>query len=175
MARIRDVEKTLLFSGVLYSSQEYYLKAYSELQEVFGEIVMESPPSAWDFSDYYSDEMGSPIFRRFLFFREPFMPDKLADAKLKTIELESGFSINEKRQVNLDPGYLTPAKIVLASTKDYSHRIYLRDGIYAETTLIFKGKRFMPHIHTYTDFRDEKRRELFMLAREMFFLLKMNG
>jgi hypothetical protein len=175
MAKIRTVDKTLLFTGALYANQEYYVRACSALRDVFGDIVMESPPSAWDFSDYYQDEMGSPIFRRFIFFREPFSPDMLAAAKLKTIEMEAAFSLDGKRQINLDPGYLTPAKVVLASTKDYSHRIYLRDGIYAEATLIFKGKRFMPHLHTYTDYKDEKRQQLFLLAREMFFLLKING
>jgi hypothetical protein len=175
VGKIREVDKTLLFVGTLYSDQEYYFRACAELREAFGEIVMESPPSEWDVSDYYRDEMGAPIFRRFLFFREPFSPDNLADAKLKTIEIETGFSIDGKRQINLDPGYVTPAKVVLASTKDYSHRIYLRDGIYAEATLIFKGNRFQPHLHTYTDYKDEKRQKLFLLAREMFFLLKING
>jgi hypothetical protein len=175
MARIRPVDKTLLFVGALYSDQEYYFRACEALRDIFGDIAMESPPSSWDFSDYYKDEMGTPIFRRFVFFREPFSPDELADAKLKTIKLETGFSVEGKRQINLDPGYLTPAKVVLASTKDYSHRIYLRDGIYAEATLIFKGNRFQPHLHTYTDYKDEKRQRLFLLAREMYFMLKMNG
>jgi hypothetical protein len=175
MAKIRPVEKSMLFVGALYSDQDYYFRACSALKGVFGDIVMESPLSAWDFSDYYKDEMGEPIFRRFIFFREPFSPDALADAKLKTIEMEAGFSVDGKRRINLDPGYLTPAKVVLASTKDYSHRIYLRDGIYAEATLIFKRNRFQPHLHTYTDYKDEKRQRLFLLAREMFFLLKING
>jgi hypothetical protein len=175
MAKIRPVDKTMLFVGALYSDQEYFFRACSALRDAFGDIVMESPQSAWDCSDYYADEMGAPIFRRFVFFREPFSPDALADAKLKTIEIEAGFSVDGKRQINLDPGYLTLAKVVLASTKDYSHRIYLRDGIYAEATLIFKGNRFQPHLHTYTDYKDEKRQRMFLLAREMFFLLKIGG
>ena len=175
MGRIRTVEKSLLFSGLLYSDQHYYNRAYSALQEVFGDVVMESPPSGWNFSGYYREEMGAPIFRRFLFFRNPINPDALSAAKLKTIEMESYLSLDGKRQVNLDPGYITPAKVVLASTKDYSHRIYLKDGIYAETTLIFKGTRFVPHLHTYTDYKEERQQKIFLLAREMLFLLKING
>jgi hypothetical protein len=174
MAIPRAVDKSLLFVGALYSENKYYQEAYPALQSAFGEIVMETPRMPWDYSGYYKDEMGAPIMRRFLFFRSAMMPDALADVKLKTIEMEKGFSIDGKRQINLDPGYLTPAKVVLASTKDYSHRIYLRDGIYAEATLIFKGKQFVPHIHTYNDYKDEKFLRFFLLGREMFFLLKMN-
>jgi hypothetical protein len=175
MARIRTVEKSLLFVGVLFADRQYYYQAYSALQAVFGEIVMETPQSGWNYSQYYREEMGTPIFRRFLFFRNPLSPDLLSEAKLKTIEIESCFSRDGKRQVNLDPGYLTPAKVVLASTKDYSHRIYLMNGIYAETTLIFKDKRFMPHLQTYTDYKEDRQQKIFLLAREMFFLLKINA
>jgi hypothetical protein len=174
MGMPRAVDKSLLFTGVLYSDKKYYREAYSALQSAFGEVIMETPQLQWDYSGYYKEEMGSPIMRRFLFFREPMMPDVLADSKRKTIDIESSLSIDGKRQVNLDPGYLTPAKVVLASTKDYSHRIYLRDGIYAEATLIFKGKQFVPHVHTYNDYKDEKFQRFFLLGREMFFLLKMN-
>jgi hypothetical protein len=175
MAKIRAVDKTLLFVGALFSDKEYYYKTQTALQEAFGEIVMESPPSGWDYSEYYRDEMGSPITRRFLFLKQSMSPDMLSDVKLRTIDIEARFSLDGKRQINLDPGYLTPAKVVLASTKDYSHRIYLRDGIYAETTLIFKDKGYFPHVHTYTDYKDERQQRLFLLAREMFFLLKING
>jgi hypothetical protein len=174
MARARAVCNTLLFIGTLYSDSRFYVKAYEALQEFFGEVVMETPPMSWDFSGYYQDEMGALITRRFLFFKKPLMPDVLAETKLKTIEIESIFSIDGKRQINLDPGYLTPAKIVLATTKDYSHRIYLHDGIFAEATLLFKGKRYIPHSHTYNDYKDERYQKFFLLGREMFFLLKMN-
>ena len=174
MVKARAVYKTLLFTGTLYSDSQYFIKAYAALQEVFGEVIMETPPMSWDFSGYYQDEMGSSIKRRFLFFKRPLMPDALAGAKLKTIAIESILSIDGKRQINLDPGYLTPAKIVLATTKDYSHRIYLHDGIFAEATLLFKGKRYMPHLHTYNDYKDDRYQKFFLLGREMFFLLKMN-
>jgi hypothetical protein len=170
----RHVERSLLFIGALYTDVRHYIKAYSALQSAFGDVVMETPQIPWDYSGYYKDELGSPIMRRFLFFRNPVMPDTLADAKRRTIEMERGFSIGDKRQINLDPGYLNPAKVVLASTKDYSHRIYLRDGIYAEATLIFRDKQFVPHIHTYNDYKDERFLRFFLLGREMYFLLKMN-
>ena len=174
MVKARAVYKTLLFIGTLYSDSRYFIKAYAALQEVFGEVIMETPPMSWDFSGYYRDEMGSPITRRFLFFKRPLMPEVLAETKLKSIAIESMLSIDGKRQINLDPGYLTPAKVVLATTKDYSHRIYLRDGIFAEATLLFKGKRYVPHLHTYNDYKDERYQKFFLLGREMFFLLKMN-
>lgn len=148
------------------------MKAYRILQETFGDVLMETPPLAWDYSDHYKDEMSGPLFRRFIFFEDFIEPGSLAGTKVTTNEIELTLSTGGKRNVNLDPGYLTPAKIVLASTKDYSHRIYLKEGIYAETTLIFSKEkgRFIPNINTYNDYRDDRNLKYFLLARELFLL-----
>ena len=88
--------------------------------------------------------------------RAPFDAAKLAEVKHLTIGLESGFSIQTpggpRRTVNIDPGYVTLSKVVLATTKDYSHRVYLRDGIFAEVTLYYKDGAFRPHVFTYRDY-----------------------
>lgn len=166
----KEPEKALLFIGSLYSNKDYYYKSLKSLEKIFGEIVMEGPEINWDFSEYYKKELGSPIFRRFLFFKTLIEQDAIADIKIKTNELEQIFSQNNKRNINLDPGYLTLSKIVLASTKDYSHRIYLGKGIYGEVTLIYnsKEKTFQPHINTYRDFRDERYIRLFLIARNFY-------
>jgi hypothetical protein len=169
----RSPGKNLLFVGALFSTEDYYLKAYRALQKTFGEVIMETPPVKWDFSEHYKDEMGEPLFRRFLFFRDFIEPDALSQIKLITNDLELKLSTTGKRNINLDPGYLTLAKVVLASTKDYSHRVYLKEGIFAEVTLIFskaEGK-FIPTITTYNDYKDERYLKFFLLARELFFLL----
>lgn len=173
MGRIRSTGKTLLFVGALYSNPAYYLEAYKLLENNFGEVVMETPPVKWDFSDHYKEEMGAPIFRRFLFFRNLIEPDLLSKIKVATNNLEIKLSTEDRRNINLDPGYLTLAKIVLASTKDYSHRIYIGEGIYAEVTLVFAKEQgiFVPNINTYNDYKDERYIRFFSMARQLFSLL----
>ena len=165
-------EKALLFIGTLFSNEDYYIEARQSLERIFGEIVMETPVIRWEFSDYYKDELGEPVYRRFIFFKNLMEQENLSTIKLTTNEIEKNLSSDGKRNINLDPGYLTPAKIVLASTKDYSHRIYLKDGIYAEVTLIFKKGQFIPHINTYKDYQDEKYLRIFMMARRLLGILR---
>jgi len=95
--------------------------------------------------------------------------ETIADIKLKTIEIEDLLSLNGKRRINLDPGYLTLAKIVLASTKNYSHRIHLKKGIYGEVTLIYYSKdgTFKPHLFTYRDYQDKACIDIFLHVREL--------
>jgi len=167
----KSPERALLFIGALFSKEDFYFKALRIIKESFGEIIMEGPMLSWEFSDHYKDELGGPVYRRFVFFRDLIEQDKLTSIKLTTNWIENRLSFDGKRNINLDPGYLTPAKIVLASTKDYSHRIYLKDGIYAEVTLIFRRGKLVPHINTYRDFKDERYLNLFMTARTLLKLL----
>ncbi len=159
--------KALLFIGVLYSNDDYYIKSLNLLDSQFGEIAMISPPIEWNFSDYYKDELGTNILRRFIFFKNLVEQDNIADIKIITNKIEDSLSIDNKRNINIDPGYLTHAKVVLASTKDYSHRIYLRNGIFAEITLIFKKDRFIPHLNTYKDYQDTRYLDIFIQARRL--------
>src|SRR6266498_4956303 len=131
-------ESSLLFVGTLYRNEAYLNQAKEKLKGFFGEIVMETPPLSWDYSEYYRNELGSPIKRIFLFFKNRTGPEKLAHIKLATNGIEHQLSKEGKRNINLDPGYLTEAKVVLASTKNYSHRIHLSNGIFAEVALLYK-------------------------------------
>ncbi|MCL4491806.1 MAG: DUF4416 family protein [Nitrospirae bacterium] len=173
----RAPAKALLFVGTLFSNEEHLAKARRSLEEHFGEIIMESPALEWDFSDYYREEMGGPIYRRFLFFRELTEQDKIASIKLITNEIEKELSTGDKRNINLDPGYLTLAKLVLATTKDYSHRLYLKDGIYAEVTLMYQKQkgRFIPNINTYRDYADSRYQRIFHIARGLLCLLSKSA
>ncbi|MGQ9569760.1 MAG: DUF4416 family protein [Thermodesulfovibrionales bacterium] len=111
--------------------------------------------------------MGWPLYRHFIFFKKLIDPGVLADIKLRTNEIEFLFSSEGKRTVNLDPGYLTLSKVVLASTKDYAHRIYLGKGIYGEITLIYKDNSYKPHLFTYKDYQDKTHIDILMKARGM--------
>jgi hypothetical protein len=160
-------ERALLFIGALYSDPEIFGRTETLLGEHFGGIFLISPAVAWDHSSHYRAELAPPINRRFIFFRNLFDTGTLADIKIKTCGLEDALSRDGKRRINLDPGYITLAKVVLASTKNYSHRICLGKGIYAEITLIYRHntKTFTPHMFTYTDYQDKENIGLFLKAR----------
>lgn len=167
-------EKALLFIATLYAKEDHFIEARQSLEQAFGEMVMESPAVQWDFSNVYHNEIGQPLYRKFIFFKTLIEKDSLSSIKLTTNGIEKKLSTGGKRNINLDPGYLTLAKIVLASTKNYSHRIYLRDGIYAEITLVYdrKKRRFVPHINTYKDYQDERFLRVFLIARRLLTLLQ---
>jgi hypothetical protein len=125
------------------------------LVERWGAVGDESGPYEFDpFTVYYVPEMGCGLVKRLVAFRDPISQETLAAVKLAANALESRW-VNESggRTVNLDPGYLTPHALVLASTKPASHRIYLRDGIYAEVTLRYERGTYAPLPWTYPDYR----------------------
>ena len=172
MGRVRATEPALLFIGTLYSDTEIFDYSKKILEKHFGDILLVSPSMPWDYSSYYKDELGSPLFRQFIFFKTLIDPGILANIKLNTNAIEDALS-SGKRCINLDPGYLMLSKIVLASTKDYAHRIYIGKGIYAEVTLIFKDGTYNPHLYTYRDYQDKTYIDIFMNARAI--LKKMLG
>lgn len=158
-------ETALLFTGALFQDPEYFIQAKESLCRSFGEIIFESPPLKWDYSDYYAEELGLPITRKFLFFRELIDASRLPDIKLRTNEIEGQYAQEGKRTINIDPGCMTLAKVVLASTKNYSHRIYMGRGIYAEVTLVYRDGGYQPHLFTYRDFASDAVRGIFQEAR----------
>jgi hypothetical protein len=158
-------EAAMPFAGVLYREEDRFLRARERLQGLFGPVLMETPAAPWRYSDYYAGELGSPLKRRFLFFENLIGQAHIREMKLRAIEVESELSIGPRRTVNIDPGYLTLAKVVLASTKDYSHRVCLGEGIYAEATLIYRKGAFRPHQFTYRDYLDHA--GVFAEAREL--------
>jgi hypothetical protein len=173
MGRVRATEPALLFIGTLYFDTKIFDRSKEILERNLGDILLVSPSMPWDYSSYYKDELGSPLFRQFIFFKNLIDPGFLADIKLKTNEIENALSSEGKRCINLDPGYLTLSKIVLASTKNYAHRIYIGKGIYAEVTLIYKGGTYKPHLYTYRDYQDKTYIDMFINARAI--LKKMLG
>jgi hypothetical protein len=163
----RSPEKAVLFTGALFSSPDVLACAEPALREKFGEVFFSSPALPWNHSQYYVREMGSPIYRTFIFFSKVIEPSLIVSAKLTTIEIEKYFSTDNKRRINLDPGYMTLAKVVLASAKNYSHRIYLGRGIYGELELFYMNGRFNPLPYTYMDFREESVKTVFKEARRL--------
>lgn len=143
-----------LIIGILARNQGFLENSLLLLEESLGKIQLKTPVIPWNFSTYYQEELGPDLIRSWVAFLGIFPPDGLKEFKKKTIALEEQLKDKEgKRPVNLDPGILTLHNLVLATTKDYSHRIYLGDDIYAEVTLIYHQGRFQPLPWTYPDYR----------------------
>jgi hypothetical protein len=120
----------------------------------------------FDFTDYYLGEMGPDLRKAFLSFGDRMDPDELPALKLGTNEIEGRWSSGGRRRVNLDPGYMTSAKLVLASTKDFAHRVYLGDGVYGDVQLQFRHGRWRPNAWTFPDYRTAEARAFFAAARD---------
>ncbi len=162
-----------LFVGMLSPEIGLFDICAEILSAEYGPIDYHSEIHQWRATDYYQDEMGTGILRKFIFFDRLADPATLANMKLLTNNIEARYSAaggnTVHRRINLDPGYVTEAKVVLASTKDFSHRVYLGLGIYAEVTLHYRsrGKTFLPFEHTYPDFRTKESLDMFNRAREI--------
>ncbi|MFH1460354.1 MAG: DUF4416 family protein [Candidatus Omnitrophota bacterium] len=130
-----------------------FIPVIKKLIKKFGELDFESKIIDFNFTDYYEPEMGTGLKRKFLSFKREICVRDLAKIKLYSNKLENIFAgKNKKRRINIDPGYLTLSKLVLATTKDHQHRLYLDKGIFAEVTLRFRGKTFTAWDWTYPDY-----------------------
>jgi hypothetical protein len=163
-----EVKPVKLICGVLYSKTVDLMRLDSSLQALYGSVDSKSEPFDFTFTDYYKKEMGSDLVKQFYSFEKLIQPDMLADIKKATVSIESDFSISGKRAVNLDPGYLEESKLVLASTKNFSHRIYLRDNIWAEVTMRFSRGEFITHPWTYPDYSQQLAIKFLKTVREIY-------
>jgi len=154
-----------LFAGVLTGYPEKISDVKDELESLFGSVDGSSQLFPFEYTDYYCDEMGYGLKKKFFSFQPLVSPGELAEIKLRTNELErelaGGLDTEVARPINIDPGYVGLAKMVLATTKNYSHRIYLEKGIYAEVTLKYENGRYKPLPWTYPDYRSEEYLEFF--------------
>lgn len=170
MGEIRqNVEKVLLFIAA-FASQEQPLEWGRERAVYqYGPILYESETFRFDhFTRYYAEEMGETLYKRFWAFEKFVDPSELSSLKQQTNrwEKECPCAETDRRPLNLDPGYIDLGKLVLASTKDFGHRIYLKDGIFAETTLIYTKKQWTPLPWTYSDYKTEAYHKFFTQCRD---------
>ncbi len=164
-----------LFIGLIYRLPETADAVQGKLVRRFGETLLESQPFPFEATDYYTREMGPDLRRRFIAFRRLIPPERLAAIKLWTNRLEHRYTCHGKRAVNLDPGWLDEARVALATTKDFSHRLCLRPGVYAEITLLFtrQGVRLLDW--TYPDYRNPEYQAFFRELRRRYRLRKEEG
>lgn len=141
-----------LVVGILLAQKELIHELAGELVTRFGDVDTVSPWLNFDFTDYYTSEMGSPLFRRMFSFKRLIEQKALPAIKVQTNELEHKYAVEGCRRINIDPGYLLMERFVLASGKNFSHRIYLDQGIYADLTLIYQKGDFRSLPWTYPDY-----------------------
>jgi len=165
MGSINEFSKVCLVIGVLSTLKDEG-EVLQLLEKKFGKISQISEKYDFSFTDYYDEEMGKRPERWFIVFQDLIDPQNLAEIKIQTNQIEEFFAKDGKRRINLDPGILSLSNFILATTKDRSHRIPLKKGIYGEVTLIYKDKKFNALDWTYADYRSEKFEELFKAYRE---------
>ncbi|MGA2402950.1 MAG: DUF4416 family protein [Syntrophobacteraceae bacterium] len=138
----------------LFSDSGAQTLALNALALDFGPLDFLSAPGAFPYTTYYNKEMGQEIRRQTASFLDLVAPQSLPDIKLRTNEIETRLLRNGKRQVNIDPGLLGAERFILATGKNFTHRIYLRDGIYADLTLIYQKGAYRALPWTYPDYRE---------------------
>ena len=139
------------------------------LTELYGPLELRSRPYSFDdFSSYYTPEMGTGQQKQFVSFVPMIAVERLPELKLTANAIEQEFVVDGKRRINIDPGYVIHGQMVLATTKAFSHRIYMGEGIFAELTYVCKGKEFYPMEWTYPDYREAFARDFFRQVREAY-------
>jgi hypothetical protein len=160
-------KKVKLFCGIIFSDEKIKQTTFSNIENEFGKIDFISDILPFEFSSYYNPEMGQNLKRLWISFKKLIFSSELANIKVSTNSIENSFVLNSKRQINIDPGYISPANVVLATTKDYSHRIYLDKGIYAEVTTIYKKNGYIKLPWSYPDYLSDIATKFFLEARQV--------
>ena len=150
----REPSRVRLLFSILGLNETVVNGALSVLERQFGPACAVGPVIPFDRTDYYEPEMGENLVRRFAAFRNLIPPDRLPRIKLWSVDLERKLAVEQRRTVNLDPGYISAERLVLATGKNYTHRIYLGHGVFADLTLIYQHRTFHPLAWTYPDYAD---------------------
>ncbi|MFH1758347.1 MAG: DUF4416 family protein [Pseudomonadota bacterium] len=169
MSLARSPQPVKLVMSFVFAEGEVFAAAISEADRQYGAVDFLTEPLPFDFTSYYEPEMGRGLKRRLAGFGPLITPDQLPEIKIWTNALESKF-LNERegRKVNIDPGYMAASKFILATGKDYSHRVYLGQGIYGDLTLWFQKGAFTSLPWTYPDYASQPLIGLINLLRKRY-------
>ena len=165
-----------LVIGVFAKNKKFVEHLARELLSLYGPIDLVSSWMDFNYTNYYKPEMGSALARRMFVFERLIEQSDLAEIKIATNQIEQNYAISGRRQVNVDPGYLLHERFVLASGKNFSHRIYIGLGIYADLTLIYQKGSFQKLPWTYPDYTDQAMIRFLVQVRRKYVLdLKSQG
>jgi hypothetical protein len=168
MGNVNVPDKVKLVISVFSYNATTIEKVRDILNKRFGLIDYESD-SLRLVTNYYEGELGPNLVRQFYAFKKLIKRDRIAEIKLYTNRLENRFKVNNKRTVNIDPGYLSLGKFILTTTKNQQQRIYLKKGIFAECALRYKNGGFVTWEWTYPDYATEAYRKVLSEIREVYF------
>ena len=171
MAAIRQFTSVKLFIGVLVSHAKLISEVEKQLVTAYGPIDHRSPVIPFDFTSYYEAEMGDVIDRIIFSFERLIEAAQLPEIKSQTNRFEEDVAPlyqQVNRPVNLDPGYIEQAKVILASTKNFYHRMYLGNGIFGEVTMHFKNNTYQFFPWTYPDYQSKEYQEFFLKMRHIY-------
>lgn len=165
---LKDPGPAKLICGLLFNDSLKGKEAVSALEKTFGTVDFSSPLFPFDMTEYYNKETGNNIKRLFISFKNLVPQDTLAEIKIKCREIEFTFSKKRQRSVNIDPGILTAERIVLATSKNFTHRIYIGSGVHADLSLIYQGKSFRELPWTFADYKKKEVIEFWNQVRSVF-------
>lgn len=155
MSELQAPKPAKLVIGLFTGDTQIFEKLVPEFISRYGQIDLVSPWMAFDYTRYYEKEMGTPLHRRLCSFQSLIAQQDLTTIKINTHQIEQSFLRSGRRRVNIDPGYMLRERFVLASGKNFSHRICIGDGIYADLTLIYHKGNFQRLPWTYPDYADD--------------------
>ena len=176
MGLAQNFEKEKLIIGFIYNTKENFEKALKIMTDKFGAFDFETEEFSFteEFSSYYDEELGGEAKRKILSFERLVDPEAQADIKTFTNSVEAEFSINGCRKVNLDPGFLSHGRLLLATTKKTGFRIPLKDGIYTELTLFYARGAWQKLPWTYRDYQSERVQEFLNKVRKRYLEQRKN-
>ncbi len=168
-----DSPKALMLAGFLYGgkggcSDDGYEAALERMEPVLGSPVLKGPVIPFDYTDYYKPELGPGLLRRYMAFKRLMSPEHLVSLKHETAAIEKELSLDGKRTVNIDPGYLDLNKVVLASWKEGLFKIYLGKGVWADPVAHYYNKKFNCEEWTFPDIRSGEHFSFFSDARRLY-------
>jgi len=171
MSEIKDFVPVKLICGMISSQDIVFENAENILKDFYGSVDFVSEFINFTFTDYYEKEMGANLKRKFLSFKELIPPENLSEIKIQTNKIEE--ELNQKygtsqRIMNLDPGMLTASSLLMATAKDFAHRVPLQHGIYAHLEFLFGKKMIRTLDWTYRDYKTEEYQGFFFRVRKIY-------
>lgn len=168
MSKLKKPPPVLLFITFIFSESPGLNSCIKALKDEYGDLSLESKYMGFGHSQYYKNEMGENLKRIVIGFQNLIERDRLVEIKIFTNSLEDQFSIDGKRTINIDPGYISSEHLILATGKGFYHRPYLGKGVYADLTMVYQKNRFRALEWTYPDYTSEDMLEVFYKLRDIY-------
>lgn len=165
MAQAQPATQAKLVMGIMYADEQLFARVIYSLIQKFGPIQLNGPTVLFNFTEYYAEEMGQDLKKTYISFAQTIKREQLSEIKVFTNKIEETFSKENKRRINIDPGYVTEQQFVLASAKEHPHRIYLSNGIYAQLILVYTKQGWTAVEKTFADYQQKEVQEFLVTVR----------